>query len=1043
MSNKNKKADTFLKYLYKMSIGGVVGDPINPQDAFKKSVEQATAHAKSPVRLKRLQFETAQMPGGETAENIVKQNLENLSEASLATPEEMVNNEFLNYMQNQGSGKHDNAYFATQHGYYPPTMVNGKLQQQFAGSRNNKTVYNQPTEKIVSEYVDQHELIHNMNNPREGYNNPYDLVGKVEGENAESVNLYKQINNINPYAKSVIKGNTLVDPDGYYSDPDEVLAGKRQVELRLENAPEGAFKTAWKYGDPVTEEHFKYMMQGANDSDMMKNAIFGKDRLGRQTEAETKAAQLRFQELMKLAQQEQANPLGIQTAAMGGVISDQVKCNCGWSWKISDGGNDPYTCHKCGNDNSYKETTNNQNNMKKKMGLGGIAPLFDVGSSMLMDLTGYAISDLAKSLMHPKPEARMVKPNTGMTMAMGGQVPVEVEGGEQFEMPNGQQGQFQGPSHAQGGIDTKLPQGTKVYSDRLKGENGKTMAERKEIRERNVAKLSRLISKNPHDKLLKETLKRQQEVADSEEQGDMALQEQANQQQQMQEQAMMQEQMMGQMMQNPEMMMALGGYVQKLNNGTPPYGISPLSVKQAYSVTDPNKTLNVPYNEQFIGMYDGKPLNQEMFPLDNNIPKVLPIATNTSTPNNLPTQDPNSGTLLQQRLKGLQSPIKTTQEIDEDYTSNYVPKTKSPFSKLTDLANNAPEYKIEDVYEQHVSGMPTNFRTKGTTVEGEQGGNLPTSPLMQGVNPVTDMVQNLLMNGVSGYPLESTPVSGKKGKGGFKEKMANILSGKGGDVGEQKGGKGNGAGGDFTRGDIMGMAGTIFGGVAPMANTFMNRAMTPNELNHYREFGAESMRAFEEGEGLASINRDSSLQDLQLQKNTLAGKNRTTAKGVNTLRGLDIEGSTALNQGINQAYAQYANQMLGLKGQKAQQANVIDSTRMAGEEKKAENTLKNLDNFHTQLGIDLTTQSEALQNQGKNLNQEHYNQQILGLLPMLSRYGIGLREDGKGGFERYDVNPVTEEKSAVKPTTNTTTSKKKTPKKDRTSTLFSQYLNSK
>jgi len=29
-----------------------------------------------------------------------------------------------------------------------------------------------------------------------------------------------------------------------------------------------------------------------------------------------------------------------------------VKCKCGWSWKLSEGGDDPYVCHKCGRDNS-------------------------------------------------------------------------------------------------------------------------------------------------------------------------------------------------------------------------------------------------------------------------------------------------------------------------------------------------------------------------------------------------------------------------------------------------------------------------------------------------------------------------------------------------------------------------------------------------------------------------------------------------------------------------------------------------------------------
>lgn len=34
------------------------------------------------------------------------------------------------------------------------------------------------------------------------------------------------------------------------------------------------------------------------------------------------------------------------------IVNGKVICdNCGWSWKLSDGGNDPYTCHKCGQDN--------------------------------------------------------------------------------------------------------------------------------------------------------------------------------------------------------------------------------------------------------------------------------------------------------------------------------------------------------------------------------------------------------------------------------------------------------------------------------------------------------------------------------------------------------------------------------------------------------------------------------------------------------------------------------------------------------------------
>ena len=35
------------------------------------------------------------------------------------------------------------------------------------------------------------------------------------------------------------------------------------------------------------------------------------------------------------------------------VVGDEIVCdNCGWNWKIADGGDDLYMCHKCGHDNT-------------------------------------------------------------------------------------------------------------------------------------------------------------------------------------------------------------------------------------------------------------------------------------------------------------------------------------------------------------------------------------------------------------------------------------------------------------------------------------------------------------------------------------------------------------------------------------------------------------------------------------------------------------------------------------------------------------------
>ncbi len=48
------------------------------------------------------------------------------------------------------------------------------------------------------------------------------------------------------------------------------------------------------------------------------------------------------------------NPVGL--TLLEKINSNSVTCDeCGWSWELSEGGNDPYVCHQCGYDNSEDE----------------------------------------------------------------------------------------------------------------------------------------------------------------------------------------------------------------------------------------------------------------------------------------------------------------------------------------------------------------------------------------------------------------------------------------------------------------------------------------------------------------------------------------------------------------------------------------------------------------------------------------------------------------------------------------------------------------
>jgi hypothetical protein len=53
-------------------------------------------------------------------------------------------------------------------------------------------------------------------------------------------------------------------------------------------------------------------------------------------------------------------------------LDTKIICsNCNWSWQLSDGGDNPYLCHKCGNDNTMKYKKNNIEEKQLK-GLDGI-----------------------------------------------------------------------------------------------------------------------------------------------------------------------------------------------------------------------------------------------------------------------------------------------------------------------------------------------------------------------------------------------------------------------------------------------------------------------------------------------------------------------------------------------------------------------------------------------------------------------------------------------------------------------------------------------
>lgn len=213
-------------------------------------------------------------------------------------------------------------------------------------------------------------------------------------------------------------------------------------------------------------------------------------------------------------------------------------------------------------------TPTKTNDMKRKKyltggeaaGIGqGVAQLAPAIMSIIDNLsTGYTNQPLVTSRQTAQynPYSSDFGNKNLPMFAMGGNVPIEAEGDEVIQTPNGQTKEIEGPSHEQGGVDMDVPEGSKIYSDRLQID-GKSMADRKKAREKALQRLQKLSEKSPKDKLLRNSLERTAEVLQMEEAKDMQIQEAAQQ-----------------IMNPQEQQFKVGGQVRKkYNNGSPWWGV--------------------------------------------------------------------------------------------------------------------------------------------------------------------------------------------------------------------------------------------------------------------------------------------------------------------------------------------------------------------------------------------------------------------------------------------------------------------------------------
>ena len=200
--------------------------------------------------------------------------------------------------------------------------------------------------------------------------------------------------------------------------------------------------------------------------------------------------------------------------------------------------------------------------------------------------------------------------------------------------------------------------------------------------------------------------------------------------------------------------------------------------------------------------------------------------------------------------------------------------------------------------------------------------------------------------------------------------------------------------GNMTTGDIVGMLGNYVSTFGPMKNTLENRAGDTPNINMFKDYGKDGLKAIEGEKQYIDDIRDEQLQDLELSRTGQIKRNRNSARGINTQRALDLATDSGINDTKANIYTQFANQMMSIMAQKAQMENQQDQVVMQGEQNRDLADRQDRDNFFTQMAQDIATKGQGLQETGYDINKIKERNVIDNLLKQLSKYGISVDSSG-------------------------------------------------
>lgn len=544
---------------------------------------------------------------------------------------------------------------------------------------------------------------------------------------------------------------------------------------------------------------------------------------------------------------------------------------------------------------------------------------FDSANSILNSTSASnpGIGLKTKDLMANDRYKKFYIPN--LTFDVGGEVPIEAEHGEIVQEPTGEMYELDGATHEEGGIPLEVPGGTEIFSDRLIGADGNTMAQRKKNRENRLAKIQKELNKFPDDASLKKTLRRVQKQNAFEEQLDMQLMQQAQQakmlaQQEAQLAQQQQAQAQGGQMGaegSPEEM----GLMQGLEQGFDPsmmQGSGEMPVEGEVPQDVPGEgSEEIPQEEFAVGGRVNRP---------GNIPG-LPAYLLKDLPGMI------------EQARGNTPLVYSGNPDDVVYNEDDHNKGEKTIQEVVITKKKKPGF--DPVY---VGKPQLSITGQNNLMNSINANSLATGP-KENTTPVAPLPNRQDENSTS------TNTSGNS-EFNFEHPFKGM-----------------------TLGDAIGMYANHKAPQELMKNTIDQYRYTPEEINHFKNYGREALKTLRGQVGLIDAQHDLASQNLQLSRNAMNNLNNNSARGINTLRALNMASNAQTDAQQRELDMSRASQILSLGSQIAQQQNAIDQMVMKGDEERANRNLQNQDNYFTNMAKNISTKYQSLAKNAEALNE--------------------------------------------------------------------------